>query len=125
MKKINYFVLTMTILAGLSCSQNSATVPPPETGEAHIEVSVYESGKISVDGEDVNLDELAIKLDDLATRNGTVWYYREQSAQTPHKSATEVLRLVIERRLPITMSSKPDFSDYVDKDGGLRKRSEP
>ena len=63
MKKINYFVLTMTILAGLSCSQNSATVPPPETGEAHIEVSVYESGKISCDSEDVILDELAIKLD--------------------------------------------------------------
>jgi hypothetical protein len=33
-----------------------------------------------------------------------------------------VVELVVKHRLPISMSTKPDFSDYVDGDGTSRPR---
>jgi hypothetical protein len=42
-------------------------------------------------------------------------YYRESSTAEPSQQAMEVLKLVIENDLPISMSSKPDFADYIMK----------
>jgi hypothetical protein len=48
---------------------------------------------------------------------GTVWYYREIGKGEPPSQAVEIVKLVVENRLPISLSSNPDFSDYIDDEG--------
>jgi hypothetical protein len=42
-----------------------------------------------------------------------IWYYRENAATDPPPIATEILKIITENRLPIRLSSRPDFSDVV------------
>jgi hypothetical protein len=42
--------------------------------------------------------------------NTVVWYYREEpDAAEPPPMSLEVLDAVMQRRIPISLSSKPDF----------------
>ena len=52
----------------------------------------------------------------------TVWYYRENPAADPPPNAMAVLDLVMRSRVPISMSSRPDFSDYIDENGSAHER---
>jgi hypothetical protein len=51
-----------------------------------------------------------------------VWYHRENPAGEPPPQGTAVIQLIIKHRLPVSMSTKPDFSDYVDDKGVSRPR---
>jgi hypothetical protein len=46
-----------------------------------------------------------------------VWYYREAAGGEAPAAAMEVMKMVAENRLPISLCSKADFSDYVDLKG--------
>ena len=48
-------------------------------------------------------------------------YYRENPAQEPPPSAMAAVKLVIKYRLPVSFSSKPDFSDTVDPSTGVSR----
>lgn len=63
------------------------------------------------------MDSVRASLQRLAGQNGIVWYYREAGQAEPPPEAAEVIKAVIENRLPIRLSSRPDFSDAVDGDG--------
>jgi len=54
-----------------------------------------------------------------------VWYYREAAGKTPPPRALEVLNLVVQNQLRISLSSRPDFSDYVDAHGVSHPRAAP
>jgi hypothetical protein len=43
------------------------------------------------------------------------------NSEPPPQSASDI-RLVVEYQLPISMSPKPDFFDYIDKDGSSKFR---
>jgi hypothetical protein len=74
-------------------------------------------GRVTVDGSPATVDSLRVSLKRLAEQKGIVWYYREASeAKAPPESA-EVIQAVIENRLPIRVSSRPDFSDAIGPDG--------
>lgn len=66
------------------------------------------------------MEAIRAELLRLKAVNGAVWYYREDSgAKASAKAAMnpraeELLDMLIEHRLPITLSTTPDFSDYVD-----------
>jgi hypothetical protein len=78
---------------------------------------------ISYDGVAVSLEGLKAKLVDLKKGNGVIWYYREAAGREPSAQATAVLRLIAESRLPISLSTRPDYSNVVLPDGTTRPRA--
>ena len=89
-----------------------------------VRISVLTSGKVLVDGKESNLSEVRKALGRARSEKGVVWYYRENGKGEPPQQAMEVIKLVIENKLPISMSSKPDFSDYIDDKGQSQPRKQ-
>jgi hypothetical protein len=88
-----------------------------------VKISVLASGRILADGQETSLAALEDRLTRLKAEEGVVWYYREAGDKEPPPEAMEVIKLVVGLSLPITMSSKPDFSDSVDMDGRIHPRT--
>jgi hypothetical protein len=89
-----------------------------------VRISVLASGKMLLDGNESNVPEVKSTLGKARSERAVVWYYREGGKGEPPQ-AMEVIKLVIENKLPISMSSKPDFSDYIDIKANLgRENSE-
>ena len=76
-------------------------------------MSVLATGDLLLDGQQVTLAELEQAMDQAAKDGAAIWYYREHGAGEPPPVAMEVLKLVTRNKLPIRLSSKPDFSDTV------------
>ena len=87
-----------------------------------LRVQVMKSGSISLNGQTIGLSELKIKLNQ-NTGPLEVWYYREAPETTPSDSQMEVIKAAAERRAIISLSSKPDFSDYIGEDGQSHPRN--
>jgi hypothetical protein len=86
-------------------------------------VKVMADGSLFVDGEPATLERLDQRFAELANAHGVVWYYREAGESSPPPIAARVIELVIKHRLPISMSSKPDFSDTIDQNGVSHPRA--
>jgi uncharacterized protein YcfL len=82
-----------------------------------LKVSVLQSGKLLADGTEIALADLDARLSEVKSQNGVVWYYREGGQGEPPPVAMEVMKLIVKHSLPISMSSKPDFSDTIDERG--------
>jgi hypothetical protein len=82
-----------------------------------IKIKVLKNGDVYADGRTVSLDRLPELLAEAKLRSKVAWFYREDLFGEPSAVAVEVLRLVMDHRLPVSISSKPDFSDYVDPSG--------
>jgi len=76
-----------------------------------LKVSILAANEILLDGRTVTLDELEREMVLGASEKAAVWYYRENAAGAPPAVAMEVLKLITAHRLPVRLSSKPDFSD--------------
>jgi hypothetical protein len=87
---------------------------------ARIAVSAH--GTVTFDGVVVTIETLRPKLAELRKLNGVVWYYRESTGGAPPPQAADVIKQVIEHRLTISMSTKPDYSDVVLPDGTTKPR---
>jgi hypothetical protein len=74
---------------------------------------VLANGTLLVDGKAATLDE----LDTALAGTKEVWYYRESARGEPPEIALQVIQRVTSRKLPVTLSSKADFSDWVDAKG--------
>ena len=70
------------------------------------------------------MDHVRKYLADLKGTNVVVWYYREGSESDPTDAQFEVLKAIVDNQLPISLSSKEDFSDYVGADGRSYPRTE-
>jgi hypothetical protein len=90
----------------------------------NLKVSVLSSGSILLDGTPVALSNLQAALEKADRATDRVLYYREDAAAEPPPQTKDVLDLVIAYKLPISLSSKPDFSDYADRFGQLHPRPE-
>jgi hypothetical protein len=82
-----------------------------------LKIAVMADGRITVDGSPSTIASLRVSLKRLAEQKGVVWYYREASQAKAPPESSEVMRAVIENRLPIRLSSRPDFSDAIGPDG--------
>ena len=108
-------ILSVFLIAAYAFSSVHAEPPMAK-------VSVLASGKLLLDGSPADLASIESEFKRLQRENGVVWYYRENAQAEPSSEATAVVQLVIKYNLPISMSSKPDFSDFIDETGRSRPR---
>ncbi len=104
------------------CS-NKENEQMPNNESVVLKISILRSGEILVDNKPVALQDLDGLLDENARKNGVVWYYREASGEEPSAQAMETMNLIVKHKRPISMSSKPDFSDTIDENGNSRPRT--
>jgi hypothetical protein len=90
-----------------------------------LKVSVLADGTILVEGRRSTFDELDAALARAKEANGQVWYHRETARGEPPAAAIQVVQRIVALKLPISMSSKPDFSDWVDAKGVSHPRTTP
>ena len=86
-----------------------------------LKIAITASGQITADGRPTTVEALIPILHQLARDNGGVWYYREAPEADPHPNAMKVLEAIVDQNLPIRLSTKPDYSDFV----GDKSRSIP
>jgi hypothetical protein len=82
-----------------------------------LKISLLASGAILLDGRPADLEQVDAALEKVKQNHGQVWYYREAAGGQPPAAGAAVIQLVVRHKLPISLSSKPDFSDWVDGKG--------
>ena len=109
-------------LAAAACSKGAATNCP-----GVIYVSVLADGSVRVNGGPVALDDLANALAQQKRNAKVVFYYREAGAGEPNgaqaKAVATAMTSIMSLGMPVSLSSKPDFSDSIDADGRSRPRA--
>ena len=105
------------IIVGMTALAGSAGAEPPVA-----RVSALASGKILLNGKPSDFKAIEKEFERLQKLKGAVWYYRENAQAEPRPEAMAVVELVVKYKLPVSMSSKPDFSDYIDANGISRLR---
>jgi|SRR5579859_22968 len=76
-----------------------------------LKVSVLASGELFLDGTPTTLAALAQAMEQGAKEKATVWYYRENAGDNAPPMAMDVMKLIVSNKLPVRLSTKPDFSD--------------
>ena len=89
-------------------------------------VSVLADNSVLLEGRPITVEELAQALDGAPKEGAAVWYYRENAGGEAPPAAMQVMKLIVDRRLPVKLSSKPDFSDSIGPEAvfaGVRERA--
>jgi hypothetical protein len=98
---------------------------PEGTGSPRTQItriSVLATGKILLDGKEAMIADVRRALERAKAERRSIWYYRESVGSEPPPQAIAVFELIVENNLPISLSTKPDFSDYVDEKGRSHPR---
>lgn len=85
-------------------------------------VSALASGKLLLNGSPVEWAAIEAEFQRIRKFQGAVWYYCENPQAEPPPQVVAVIKLVVQYGLPVSMSSKPDFTDYIDENGRSQKR---
>jgi hypothetical protein len=90
-----------------------------------LKISVLANGAMLLDGKPADLDQIdaALQAAKQTNANSQVWYYRETGSAQPPPQAMAVIQRIVNYKLKISLSSKPDFSDWVDAKGVSRPRT--
>lgn len=122
---LRHLITIMGLLSFLvgGCSKQHA--PPSATGPDApvLKVAVFADGRLTVDGTTATIQSLQASLRIMSEKHGVVWYYREAGQQEPPPIAMNVMKTIADARLPIQLSSRPDYSDYIDEKGRSIKKS--
>jgi hypothetical protein len=93
----------------------------PTADSPYVKVFVSKSGEITLDGKPTDLEGLKPALASLAQKKGLVLYAREDpAAAEPPPIALEVIKLVVENKLPVRLCQTKDCSDALDANGKVR-----
>lgn len=90
---------------------------PGERDMPVVHVRVSQAGEIELDGTIVTRGQLRTALAKMKAAGGGVMYYRERWNEPPSAEAAKAFEVIRAAGLPVQMSSKPDFSDYIGPDG--------
>lgn len=113
----------LPVIFGALIVMSSACAQPPTTGLGTVaRISVLASGKLLLNDNPTDIAAIDAELQRQKTNGGTVWYYRENGQAEPPAEAMAVIELIVNNGLPVSMSTQPDFSDYVDGNGQIRAR---
>jgi hypothetical protein len=117
-RSIPLLAATLLCCATLACSEKPSTPPMQSSPSQVAKVRVYADGRLTLDGAPASTESLTAAFAALKAKNGVVWYYREQGeSPQPPAIAKSVLDAIIAAKLPVSLSTKEDFSDAV-KPGG-------
>jgi hypothetical protein len=89
-----------------------------------IKIGSLASGEILLDGERVDLEQLDARLSQANSSQDQLLYYKQDQGPVESPHSMEIMKLVVKHKLPISFSTKADFSDYVDRFGQAHPRSE-
>jgi hypothetical protein len=103
-------------------STSATTQAAPDPTMPVLKIQVFADGTIRAADAPATLQQLDQILAKHASDGGVVWYYREAAQSEPHPNAMHVIQLIIKHQLSVSMSSKPDFSDYIDGEGNSKPR---
>lgn len=119
MTKLRLFITIMGLISLLfaGCGKQSTPRGSVSPDAPVLKVAVYADGRLTVDGAESTLQSLEGMLRVLSEKHGVVWYYRQGNQQAPPPISMEVMKAVVEARLPIRLSSRPDYSDAIGPDG--------
>jgi hypothetical protein len=78
-----------------------------------LRVHALRSGEVLIDGAPATLASLNARLAKIKADNGVVFYFREQPGQDPTTRQWEIFKAIVDAKVPIRLSTKPDFSDAV------------
>lgn len=110
--------VALIVLVFIALIALDPALPLPEERPVHIaKVRVSHAGEVEMNGVRLNHEEFRSALEKLKDRGGAVWYYRERSSEPASEEVLKVVRIVGEAGVPVRMSSRPDFSDYIDEKG--------
>jgi len=82
-----------------------------------LKIALKANGAIVVDGVPSSLESLRDSISSIAQQKGVVWYYREAAHKEAPPQSAEIVKLIIENRVPVRLSARPDYSDSVDMEG--------
>ena len=114
--------MKLRAIVGVLALVISMTQPSESVPMRTIKVQSLSSGDIIIDGQKITIADLQRIL---ATAKGTdarVWYYREGAQAEPTPAQFTTFKALVDAGLPIMLSTKPDFSDYVGEDGKSHPR---
>ena len=80
-------------------------------------IQVSPSGGIVIDGRAASLHQLEETLAREKKERGEIWYYREAPTSEPTDAQIRVFTKIMNSGLHITLSTRSDFSDWVDDEG--------
>ncbi len=131
------FIVLIAVPAGLGARQS----PKPEVGVggnptivqqpcpvpgikvACATVWVSSRGELELNGKPGDLGRVDTAFLELAKRHGVVVYAREAARDVPHPVVLKVMDLIGKHELPVSMSTKRDFSDVLGPDGRPKPRT--
>ncbi len=107
------FALPFGVATFSSCSTDHK--PTGSTNPAQVaKIKVNQEGVIALNDQTVTLEQVKAFLSKLSeSSSAAVWYYRENAEGEPHPNAMLVLQAIVDAKLPVKLSTKPDFSDSV------------
>jgi len=85
-------------------------------------VSALSDGRLLLNGQPSSLAAIEAEFKKLQAAKGSVMYHRENARSEAGPEAMSVIDLVVKYGLPISLSSKSDFSDYIDANGQSQPR---
>jgi len=116
--KLTTIAVLLAAAAALhSCKDGPAPREDPAADGPIVKIWITKAGVIELNGKPTKLDAVGKALDDLAKQKGKVYYGRDDPEAEGHPIGSKVLQLAMDRRLPIRLSTRKDFSDYVGEDG--------
>jgi hypothetical protein len=120
-------VLSFIIICVTGCDRSPVVQSEPpkkvsNTASKILKVAVYRDGKVVIDGAALSIEDAARHIGAAADSETSIFYYREAGEEEPHPNASKIIAAVVEAKLPISLSSEPDFSTYVDENGTIKQR---
>ena len=107
--KILVSIFFVALVALIGCAKKEAVADD----KPHLKVIVRADGTILADGTRSDLGDLARRLDALKEKKGVVWYHRANPQGEPPPHSMDVMKLVVDKRLPIALFVKEDFSERM------------
>lgn len=110
----------LMIRAGLLAVSLAASMVQAQ--ESVTRVTVFATGTLLLNDRPATLAAVEAEFKAVKSNNGRIWYYREHARAEPPPEAMAVIELAGKYGLPISLSSRPDFSDYIDQHGNSKPR---
>ena len=93
----------------------------------HVIYVSVSAATVSVNSEVVAIADIKERLQSLKQSAKYIFYYRENAQSEPTdeewQRSKQILDAMMSLRLPISLSSKPDFSDSIDGQGNSQPRT--